>query len=82
MRYQYHIYESPELIAATFETIEPLPHLSVGAQLVLTTDGYSQRIGTALVIEQARVVISHLRGDFARYDIHVFCRVEEQPLPR
>jgi hypothetical protein len=40
MRFTYHIYESKEFIAATFETAEPLPHLEVGHELLLSTDAY------------------------------------------
>lgn len=81
MKFTYHIYESPEGIAATFETNEPLPHLSVGHQLLLTTDDYSQKIGSALVIQYVRVCISHLGGRFVRYETHVFCQEQEQPPP-
>jgi hypothetical protein len=64
MKYVYHIYESTELIAATFEVDAPLPHLLVGHQLLLTTDDYPGKIGTALVIEYVRIAMSHLKGNF------------------
>jgi hypothetical protein len=82
MKYAYYIYENPEIISTKIETDAPLPHMAVGAQLILTTDDYAQRSGTVLVIEHIRATISYLKGSFFRNDIHVFCRVEEKPLPQ
>lgn len=81
MRYRYLIYESPELIATTIETDEPLPHLLVGHQILLSTDDYQEKIGTVLIVEYIRVCISRRKGSFQRYDVHVFCREQESPPP-
>jgi hypothetical protein len=79
VKFTYYIYptNSEEDIATTLETSEPLPHLEVGHELLLTSENYSQKIGSALVVERIRVVASHLGGEFLRYDIHVFCRGRE-----
>ena len=43
-KYVYLFYEgNEETISATFETAEPLPHLTIGARLYLETDDYSQK---------------------------------------
>ena len=81
-KYIYHIYESTELIAATIETDEPLPHLSVGHQLLLSTDDYSPKLGMSLEIQYIRVCLS-LRKRVLKHEVHVFCaeRTQEQTPP-
>jgi hypothetical protein len=71
MRYRYFIHLSADTTAATFETNEPLPHLSVGTHLALTTDEFEHRSGTSLEIRHIQVTISHLKGDLVRYDVHI-----------
>lgn len=82
MRYKYLIYETSELIALEVEQDEPLPHLAVGHQLLLSSDEYQQTLGTALVVEHIRVRLTHLRRSFRSCEVHVYCRVEERPPPR
>jgi hypothetical protein len=47
MRYEYVIFkpESTEDTAATFSTIEPLPHIQVGNSLMLESDTFSTVAG-------------------------------------
>ena len=80
-KFTYHIYESTEPIAATIEVTEPLPHIEVGHQLLLSTDDYPGKIGTALVVEHVRVSIVYRGKMFRQYEIHVFCREQESPPP-
>lgn len=80
MKYTYHIYESTELIVATFERSEPLPHLEVGHELLLSTDGYHEKTGRVLVVQGVRVAMTYLHGEFRRYDIHVVCQEQEPRL--
>ena len=81
MKYTYVIYESPELIAAEIRRDEPLPHLEVGHQLLLTTDDYPGKIGTALVVEHVRVCIIQRKQSLTQYEVHVFCREQASPPP-
>lgn len=81
MKYSYLIYESPELIAAEIRTDDPLPHLEVGHQLLLTTDAYPGKIGTALIVEHVRICIVQRRQILTQYEVHVFCREQESPHP-
>ena len=82
-KYTYHIYESTELIAATIETDEPLPHLLVGHQLLLSTDDYSAKLGMSLEIQYVRVCLS-LHKRVLKHEVHVFCvertRAQTPPL--
>ncbi len=79
LKYTYHIYESPDLIAATLEVDGPLPHIEVGHQLLLNTDTRSATKGKALVIEQIRVVITFRRSRRSYYEVLVFCRERDVP---
>jgi hypothetical protein len=72
MKFTYHIYESPDLIAASIETNERLRHLQVGRQILLTTDGYLHKLGHALIVEHIRPGMGYMKKKFIRYDIHVF----------
>jgi hypothetical protein len=74
MKFTYHIYQSSDLIAATLESDEPLPHLEVGHELILNTEKAHEGAGSLWVIEHIRVVASHLGGQFVRYDVHLAVR--------
>mgnify|MGYP001567593037 CR=1 FL=1 len=80
--YTYHIYESAELIAATIETDEPLPHLLVGHQLLLSIDDYSTKLGCSLVIQYVRCCIRRRNShSHIEYEVHVFCQEQEKNPP-
>lgn len=81
MRYKYIIYESPQLIAAEIEQDEPLPHIAVGHQLLLTTDDYQGKPGTALVVEHVRIAMLRRRNQWRQNEVHVFCREQVRPPP-
>lgn len=78
MKYTYKFYNTPELIVAKFEVNEPLPQIVVGNEFLLTTDDYSDP--RLLVVRGVRVVVSHLSGQFVRYEIHVVCLAGESSL--
>jgi len=80
MKYTYHIYESKDLIAATIEVDEPLPHLEVGHELLLSTDAYHGKSGHVLVIQGVRTAMVYRHHKFGFYEIHVLCREQESPL--
>jgi hypothetical protein len=80
MKYVYYIYESGDRIVANFEVNEPLPQIAEGHELLLNTDTYDPGIGRILFVRGVRVVISHLNGNFVRYDIHVVCTPQESHL--
>lgn len=80
MQYKYNFYVGAESTIATFEVNEPLAQIVEGNELILTTDKYSQKLGNILKIQGVRVVISHMSGNFVRYDIHVLCREQEPTL--
>ena len=80
MKYTYLIHESENLIAATIQTNEPLPHIEVGHELLLWTDEYHGKSGSVLVVQAVRVVMGRHREGFERYDIHVVCQEQESPL--
>jgi hypothetical protein len=83
VKYTYYIYRLPgvDVIAAQLQTNEPLPHLEIDHELILTTDSFSNKSGTVLTIEDIRVVTSYTKGEFIRYDVHVICREETSSLP-
>lgn len=66
---------------ATFEVEQPLPHLEVDHQLLLTTDDYPGKLGTALVVEYVRVELRQTKRRPLRYEVHVFCREQVRPPP-
>ncbi len=80
-KYKYMIYESTELIAVEVEQEEPLQHLEIGHQLLLSSDDYQQKIGNALVIEHIRICLTHTQKSIRKYEVHVFCRDVERPPP-
>ena len=79
MNYRYMFYVTRAQIGATFETTEPLPHLSVGTRVLLETDDFHQKTGTSLEVLEVGLTIIHLAGSFVRYDVHVLCRELDEP---
>lgn len=73
MQFRYLFYDTTELIVAEIESATALPGIEPGNELILSTDDYG-RAGGLFHIEHVRVVISHLNGQFQRYDLHVICR--------
>ena len=76
MKYRYHIYETPELLAATIEVDLPLPQIREGAEIVLKTDPHSNRIGATLRVESIQVILDHNGHHFVHDDINVYCKLQ------
>ena len=75
MKYKYHFYETPELIAATIEVDHPLPQVREGAEIVLKHDKFSNRLGLTLLVEKIQVIVDHNGHQFVHDDINVFCKM-------
>ena len=72
------IYCGSDLLVATIETNESLPHLTVGNGIQVLTENYSGTPGKILEVKRVEVMMSYANNQLSRNDIHVYCVERER----
>lgn len=84
MGYRYEIHNlSDDLIVATIDSDEPLPHLEVGHELLVEIDGHEPKRGYHLEIQRIRVrLVRKHKASALRFEVLVVCEERAQTPPR